>query len=40
MLVLWIIASILMVIMLKGVCICAFNTKYGTNVNKAFQFST
>ena len=29
MFILWIAASIILVIMLKGVCICNFNTKYG-----------
>lgn len=40
MLVLWTIISILGVVMLKGVCICVFNEKYGTKVNKDFSFST
>jgi hypothetical protein len=37
---LWVILCIALVIMLKGVCVCVFNDKYGTVVNKDFDFST
>lgn len=40
MLIVWTIVSVFAVIALKGVCICVFNEKYGTKIQKDFVFST
>lgn len=37
---LWIGISVFAVIALKGVCICVFNNKYGTKIDRDFVFST
>lgn len=40
MLVAWALISTFALISLKGVCICVFNEKYGTKIQKDFSFST